>query len=38
MAMTLVDHITSANEERTMVSVDTDDISNQLDAINQLLD
>jgi len=38
MAMTLIDHITSANENRTMASVDTNEISIQLDAINQLLD
>jgi hypothetical protein len=38
MAMTLIDHITSANENRTMASVDTNEISIQLDGINQLLD
>lgn len=38
MAMTLIDHITSANEESNVVSVDTDEILKQLDAINNLLD
>ncbi len=38
MAMTLIDHITSAKEGDTPVSVDSTEIMQQLDAINQLLD
>jgi hypothetical protein len=38
MAMTLIDHITSAKEGDTGISVDSTEIMQQLDVINQLLD